>query len=417
MNSIESIDNNIIYLPQFKRSAERSWSNDVTGKVVEFKPKNPKLPDNVIYFPTMNPPEQEIKIDQGKTETASPFFTTDKYPPYVEQTEAQFGEEQGAKIIKLRIARDIESQLWELREGELPYTYMIYLKNINGENLMVHESDLSTMTDLPNGVSEQIRKGVEKRQILMAKKRLFEAAPGTTLIVPSPKMYERDETSMEAPYVDSIVTIMQKVDDESVFCRQILIKKDTPNFAAPEMADLINELNGVNIADRNAHISLILMAIAEIPHLVSNTTIWEAIEKITGQPFLSKPVDQLKAEEEKFIQYSTEGSEYLYSVLKAGLRGTELESQYNEMMKTYLDGVTSGKIQRDSSGGVTFITSCGVFGMAGTRNGVQTENGKQVLWCEDCKEKNTCNTDYCYKPHCRGKLTDKKPVSPLSNVA
>jgi hypothetical protein len=203
---------------------------------------------------------------------------------------------------------------------------------------------------------------------------------------------------------------MYKTDDETLHTRQFLIKKDTPNFEAPQMAQLINNLVGREVVNPNAHIDELLMAIGDVNLMVSTPQVWRAIENIIGQPFTSKPVEQMEQEEKKYKQLSNEGASKMYQWVREGIQGSELEQKYSEMITEMLTGVESNKIVRSADGGVAFKTSCGDFGLSSILRGANGSNAEgEVMWCKQCKAENTCNTDYCYKESCRGKLTKEKP--------
>lgn len=312
------------------------------------------------------------------------YFDVRKSQNWYNQLKKDRGAGDAFRIALPVLAEDLYSQAWELIDTQRPYVTKYYIRSVNGERRLVHESDLYCGKDILDGIDKSERRGLVYAQIAKAKNRILKADTGEAFYWISPKQDKDQESRNECNYTDTFINKAEIGSDGEVFLSQNkssnldtkgainLLKKFDPILEISE-----NDLNGL------------LLSIGSSKTPLTDSMINQAICKLTNIPILSPDIDMesvKKRAEYKAIKY--------LRILETETSPEILARLHAEILLEVVDNSPSSRIIRDEFG-VRIRAACSEINMmfrSSAVKGLYSGSEEKVEYhrgdCEKCKRTN-----------------------------
>jgi hypothetical protein len=323
----------------------------------------------------------------------SPFFDIRKSRDWYSFLKNEYGLKQAQAIGASVISNDFYTQAWEAIDGRKPCEFGYRIVNINGQQRLVHESDIHNNKDISEGVTGEIRRGRERVAIKNFRLALLESEVGTTVIQASPMKHPTKETQKDCYYPDTFFTIAQKVSATEVRVRQFKSRLISPEQAAEVVNRLVKRQDEIKDPD---NLDSIIETAAKYAGSLTDEEIIKVMEDVSGVQIEDGPsLEGMKQRSQYAAQmmmrafeegHETEALKQIHAKLIIKVLGEKAIAQSTKifygpqgqlMIQTNCGTITSGESYRSSYFGSSFM---------GTSETGSSSEGWHEGTCVDCKD-------------------------------
>lgn len=278
---------------------------------------------------------------------SSPYFSVESDIALYHNLIQRYGREKARGIGLNIFAGNFRSQNWEATKATTAYQFSYFLSE-DGQSL-VHDCDLYGGRDILEGVSKNLRGGLEFDQVDLVRKNLIASENGTSTVWVSPRK-TNDLVDQDCIYTHTFINIAERVSDREFQVRQF----QTDKLNLSQSALLLNLLSGEDVVEHEPDL-------AEVMHNLGNR--FGKIEDREVGALIGKLTNSETEETEDLTAQATEsalkaGRKY-FAAIEQGIRGEELEELHINLLKDTIDMKTFKTLF--PTGVFSAITSCGII--------------------------------------------------------